>query len=96
MARDFGDEQVFQLLLEPTPEDLKLALACELGDEALRGYNWARWAALAWIAFHVILSAFHAFGEFAIHCLFCAVIAWVLFRPEAARHFRDVRVEPHK
>lgn len=35
MARDFGHEDVFQLLLERTPEDLKLALACELGDEAV-------------------------------------------------------------
>jgi hypothetical protein len=34
VARDFGHEDVFQLLLERTPEDLKLALACELGDEA--------------------------------------------------------------
>lgn len=33
VARDFGHEDVFQLLLERTPEDLKLALACELGDE---------------------------------------------------------------
>ena len=34
IARDFGHEEVFQLLMEHTPEDLKLALACELGDEA--------------------------------------------------------------
>ena len=34
VARDFGHEDVFQLLMERTPEDLKLALACELGDEA--------------------------------------------------------------
>jgi hypothetical protein len=34
VARDFGHEDVFQLLMEHTPEDLKLALACELGDEA--------------------------------------------------------------
>jgi Ankyrin repeat len=33
VARDFGHEDVFQLLLERTPEELKLALACELGDE---------------------------------------------------------------
>jgi len=33
VARDFGHEEVFQLLMERTPEDLKLALACELGDE---------------------------------------------------------------
>ncbi len=34
VARDFGHEQVFELLMERTPEDLKLALACELGDES--------------------------------------------------------------
>lgn len=34
VARDFGHEDVFQLLVQRTPEDLKLALACELGDEA--------------------------------------------------------------
>ena len=60
----------------------------------LRGQNWARWVALAWMAFHVILSAFRAFPEFAIHCLFCAVIAWFLFRPDAARYFRGARVDP--
>jgi ankyrin repeat protein len=35
VARDFGHEQVFQLLLERTPDELKLALACELGDETV-------------------------------------------------------------
>jgi ankyrin repeat protein len=34
VARDFGHEDIFQLLMERTPEELKLALACELGDEA--------------------------------------------------------------
>lgn len=68
-----------------------LAIVC--GVFILRGHNWARWGALAWIAFHVILSAFNSLGEFAIHCLFCAVIAWFLFRPVAARYFRGVRVE---
>ena len=33
VARKFGHEDVFQLLMERTPQDLKLALACELGDE---------------------------------------------------------------
>lgn len=33
IARDFGHEDVFELLMERTPADLKLALACELGDE---------------------------------------------------------------
>jgi hypothetical protein len=35
VARDFGHEEVFQLLMARTPEDLKLAMACELGDETV-------------------------------------------------------------
>lgn len=35
VARDFGHEDVFELLMRRTPEDLKLALACELGDETV-------------------------------------------------------------
>jgi len=34
VAREFGHEDVYQLLMERTPEDLKLSLACELGDAA--------------------------------------------------------------
>jgi len=69
-----------------------LAIVC--GVLLLRGHNSGRWLALAWIAFHVILSAFHALGEFAIHGLFCAAITWVLLRPQAARYFRGAPIEP--
>ena len=69
-------------------------LAIVSGAFMLRGHNWARWLALAWIAFHVILSAFGTVHEFAIHFLFCAVIAWFLFRPESGRYFRSARNEP--
>ena len=69
-----------------------LAIIC--GAFMLRSHNWARWLAVAWIAFHVILSAFHAFHEVAIHCLFCAVIAWFLFRSESGLYFRSARSEP--
>jgi hypothetical protein len=64
-----------------------LAIIC--GAFMLRGHDWARWLALAWIVFHVVLSAFHSFREFAIHGLFSVVIAWILFRPQAARYFRS-------
>lgn len=33
VARDFGHEDIFRLLMDRTPAELKLALACELGDE---------------------------------------------------------------
>jgi ankyrin repeat protein len=40
VARDFGHEDVFELLMERTPEELKLSLACELGDEtAFRAFQ---------------------------------------------------------
>lgn len=65
------------------------ALVC--GIFLLRGQNWARWLALAWISFHVVLSVFNGPGEVAIHALFCAVIAWFLFRGDAARYFRAPR-----
>jgi len=68
-----------------------LAIVC--GVFMLRGRNWARWLALAWIGFHVILSVFHSIHEFAMHSLICAVIAWVLLHPTAARYFRRPAIQ---
>ena len=86
----------FRELLAGHPDAVAIELtefvAIVCGAFLLRGHNWARWLALAWIAFHVVLSAFHAIPEFAIHAVFCAVIAWILFRSEAARYFRGVRI----
>ncbi len=62
------------------------AVVC--GAFMLRGRDWARWVAVAWIGFHVIVSAFHTLPELAMHCLFFAVIAWFLFRGDATRFFR--------
>ena len=63
-----------------------IAIVC--GVYMLRGHNWARWLALAWIVYHVILSAFHMLSELAIHILLCAILAYFLFRPTATRYFR--------
>ncbi len=52
-----------------------------------RARNWARWLALTWIGFHVVLSAFHSLPEFAIHCLFFAVFGYFLFRPAVSSYF---------
>jgi len=35
IAREFGHQDIYRLLLERSPQDLKLSLACELGDEPL-------------------------------------------------------------
>lgn len=62
-------------------------LAIVAGAFMLRGQNWARWLALAWMAFHVVLS-FGVLRDLLIHSLILAVIAWILFRPEVRRYFR--------
>ncbi|HEX4810750.1 MAG TPA: hypothetical protein VH325_17570 [Bryobacteraceae bacterium] len=49
--------------------ELTESLAIICGAFMLQGHNWARWLALAWIAFHVVLSAFHALPELAMHAL---------------------------
>jgi hypothetical protein len=68
-------------------------LAILFGLFVLRGQNWARWGALGWMAFHVILSATGAVREFVVHCVFFAVIAYFLFRADARWYFRHPRTE---
>lgn len=68
------------------------ALAIVIGIFLLRGQNWARWLALAWMAFHVALSAWPPFRlvPTAIHAGFFIVIALVLLHPSAGRYFRRI------
>jgi hypothetical protein len=61
-------------------------LAFVTGVFMLRGHNWARWLALAWIAFHVAIS-FPVVRQIAIHSLMLAVIVWILFQSQARQYF---------
>ncbi len=79
----FQYELVWVLLLR------LLAIVC--GLFLLRGSNWARWVLLAWITYHVILSAFHNLPELAVHTLLLLVVAYFLLRPPAAAYFRNAR-----
>jgi Trk-type K+ transport system membrane component len=63
-----------------------VALVC--GVFLLRGRNWARWLALAWIAFHVTISFFDSLQKVAVHGLFLVVIAYFLFRSDARTYFQ--------
>jgi hypothetical protein len=62
-----------------------LALIC--GVFLLRRHHWARWIAVAWIAFHVIIS-YPEIQKLAIHGVIAALIVWGLFHREASRYFR--------
>ena len=74
--------------------ELVQLVAIASGAFMLRGDNWARWVALAWIAFHVILSAFHPLTKLALHSAFCVIIAWLLFVLRPPGTFAPLRREP--
>ncbi len=61
--------------------------AVVIGAFLLLGKNWARWLAVAWLAFHVAISVPN-YGKMAVHAAFLAVITWLLFLPDAGRYFR--------
>jgi hypothetical protein len=61
------------------------AIVC--GAFLLRGHNWARWGALVWLAWHVVLSVFHSLEGLVIHSLLLAVIGYFLFGTRAAAFF---------
>ena len=63
-------------------------LALVAGIFILRGATWARWVAILWLAYHVVLSAFHSWSEAATHALLLVVISYVLLRRDAAEYFR--------
>ncbi len=74
------------------PEGVWIALtemlAIIAGVFMLRGKNWARWLAIAWMAFHVALSAWPVSIQLAVHGLLFVAITWLLLRPDAGRFFR--------
>ena len=67
------------------------AIVC--GVFMLRGKDWARWGLLVWLAYHVVLSAFHSLSQLLTHAVLLAAIAWFLFRPHVSAYFRRQRAE---
>lgn len=65
-----------------------LAIIC--GVFLLRAHTWARWLAVAWMAFHVVVS-FGEMRQIAIHSLLLVLIVWCLFRADASRFFKNTR-----
>ena len=63
------------------------ALAVLAGIFMMRAKNWARWLALAWVSFHVIIAAFNQPLGLIIHAVFIALLAWFLFRRESQQWF---------
>src|SRR5512133_383497 len=69
------------------PFDYELAAVCAIrfaallgGVFLLRGRNWARWLLVVWMAYHIILSAFHSLSELAMHVVIFGIVGWFLFQ----------------
>lgn len=54
----------------------------------LRGSAWARWLALGWIGFHVVVGSLNSLLAGVLHGFFFAVFAWLMFRPDVNAWFR--------
>jgi hypothetical protein len=51
--------------------------------------NWARWLAIAWLAYHVIISAFNSSSEMLAHIVFLVIVTFLLFLPVSSKYFKN-------
>ena len=63
-----------------------LAIVC--GFLLLRRVKWARWLAITWIAYHVVLSLFHSTSETITHFVLLVIVSFLLFMPKSSAYFR--------
>ena len=62
-----------------------VAIAC--GAFLILGRSWARWVLLAWLAFHVVISALNSVSEAIAHGVLLTAIAYFLLKSPASRYF---------
>lgn len=63
-----------------------LAIVC--GILLFLGINWARWLAIAWLLFHIVISALHSTAEMITHFILLIVVAVLLYLPVSSSFFR--------
>jgi Trk-type K+ transport system membrane component len=63
-----------------------IAIVC--GFLLLMSINWARWLAIAWLLFHVIISAFHSTTEMILHIAFLLLVGVLLYLPQTSAYFQ--------
>jgi hypothetical protein len=59
------------------------------GAFLLQGRDWARWLLLAWLAFHVVVSAFHSLSESIAHVVLLSAVAYFLLVSPDSKYFRS-------
>ena len=54
----------------------------------LRGARWARWLAVAWVAFHVVVSALNSVSAALPHVVLLLVFVYVLLGPPTRQYYQ--------
>jgi uncharacterized membrane protein len=62
-------------------------LAAVCGVLLFYGINRARWLAIAWLALHVVISAFNSIPEMIAHIVFLVVVSVLLYLPVSSVFF---------
>jgi hypothetical protein len=63
-----------------------LAVTC--GVLLLFKVAWARWLTIAWLLYHIIISAFNSTSQMIAHIVFLIVVSILLFLPVSSIYFR--------
>ena len=63
-----------------------LAIVC--GFLLLKSINWARWLAIAWLLYHVFISALHSLSDTIVHIVFLLLVVVLLYLPKSSAFFQ--------
>jgi uncharacterized membrane protein HdeD (DUF308 family) len=87
---------IYHLLKSPldrwtVPILLVGTVAIVAGVFLLRGARWARWLVLAWLAFHVVVSALNSLSDAMPHFVLLLVVGYFLFGPPTSKYFQSAQ-----
>ena len=66
-------------------------IAIVAGVFLLRGVRWARWLVLAWLAFHVVVSALNSLSDAMAHVVLLLVVGYFLLGPPTSKYFQSMQ-----
>ena len=78
-------------LYEPIWVLLLRILAVVCGLLLFIGINWARWLAIAWLLYHVLLSTLHSTSELITHIVVLIIVSLLLYLPASTAYFNKNR-----
>jgi uncharacterized membrane protein HdeD (DUF308 family) len=87
---------IYHLLKSPldhwvVPILLVGTIAIVAGVFLLRGARWARWLVLAWLAFHVVMSALNSLSDAMPHFVLLLVVGYFLLGPATSKYFQSAQ-----